>query len=1209
MKKVTKYRFLLLAAFSLLLFAVTLKSVFNPKIQPLVSSFQDSFSQKEQQLERFLTAQMDELKHNGDYAEWKLHQPDRALFLHVFRKDSLIYWNTTQLPVLQFADIHFPVNGPVHLQNGWDYARVCEKDGYRIVGSFLMRSEYPYQNEALNNEFADDLQIPIEMEITLERIAGCEIMDSKGNFLFSLLKQKVQPVSDTQSLLLLLFLSIAIFSALAAAFELTENHHPLLQASAILAVFILRLLTLRFDWMHFMKDTACFHPSLYASNEIFPNFFEYLINAGLIVFLVLAVIRLLRSLTHPRIAGITGLFMILSSFILWHFMLLLTEDLISNSSIPLLIDRLFELNAYSILTILSFAALYFSFYRYVLTGIQLYRRSDFGLNVLAVIIFLGSVLFFIFETGFGSQILLPAMFPLIFLSICAYRVFRRTNERGVFVSILFLFLFSSVTAVTLSEFSQRKEREIRALYASQLSSDKDPGTELEYHLLADKLKNDPFLLKFVSTPRNMPVSDFEDAMERRFFSGFWEKYELNFNIFDSLGNSLVVEEGQAFTFDGINQLIRDHGTVSELDPSVYFIHDNTDQYSYVIRQPLYEQDSSSKAALFCTLRSTKIPEEIGFPRLLISQEANVFNSLENYSIARYHLGKLITRYGTFNYPTERSAVRQWGNNKRFIDKDGFNHYLLESSANDLIILSGKNYTYVELITSFSYLFCFFGLLLLPALFTRGSRNGSFIRTISLAARIQLVLIAVVFVSLLGFGWGSGVFVRNQYNSYTNEVIREKMNSVLIELRSKLGTKKQLDIAVDGNYMEYLLRKFARVFVTDINIYSKDGMLLASSRPKIYNIGLISEQMHPDAYFAATCQKKSEFIHQENIGKLNYSSAYTPLYNVDGTLLGYVNLQHFGQQEDFEAQIQRFLVAIINVFMLLLAISTILSLLVSGWVTSPLRLLQESFAGVRFGKHNQKINYHRNDEIGALVKDYNQKLEELEFAAQQIAQNERESAWREMAKQVAHEIKNPLTPMKLSIQQLQRVYDPNNPKSAEKLNKVAASLIEQIDALTEIANEFSNFAKMPKPTEERLDLLPLLEGVIEVFQTEEETSVNLETTLDKAHILADKDQMIRVFNNLLKNAFQAIPEDRKGMVSIRVEQKQDTLRIALTDNGSGISESERGKIFVPYFTTKGTGTGLGLAMVKQIIENHRGSIDFRSTPGKGTTFIIYLPTVK
>jgi nitrogen fixation/metabolism regulation signal transduction histidine kinase len=404
-----------------------------------------------------------------------------------------------------------------------------------------------------------------------------------------------------------------------------------------------------------------------------------------------------------------------------------------------------------------------------------------------------------------------------------------------------------------------------------------------------------------------------------------------------------------------------------------------------------------------------------------------------------------------------------------------------------------------------------------------------------------------------------------------------------------------------------LQKFAKVFVTDINLYDPNGILLGSSRAKVFNIGLLSEQMNSDAFHAMKYRNKSEFIHDEKIGNLSYASAYQPLFNENKKQLGYVNLQHFAQQNDFENQIQLFLIAIINVFILLLALSIILSIIISRWVTAPLRLIQVSFSNLKLGSANQPIVYDREDEIGALVKNYNQKLIELENAAVQLAQNERESAWREMAKQVAHEIKNPLTPMKLSIQQLLRVYDPNNPSSAEMLNRVANSMIEQIDALTKIANEFSNFAKMPKQHIEKINLIALIDSVLEVFKQDSRMHIEFVHKNEYALVLADKDQLIRVLNNLLTNAVQSIPEDRKGELHILLsDDKQSNYSIAISDNGCGISENKIKNIFVPYFTTKTNGTGLGLAMVKQIVESINGSISFVSKENSGTTFTIELP---
>ena len=216
----------------------------------------------------------------------------------------------------------------------------------------------------------------------------------------------------------------------------------------------------------------------------------------------------------------------------------------------------------------------------------------------------------------------------------------------------------------------------------------------------------------------------------------------------------------------------------------------------------------------------------------------------------------------------------------------------------------------------------------------------------------------------------------------------------------------------------------------------------------------------------------------------------------------------------------------------------------------------------------------------------------------------------MAKQVAHEIKNPLTPMKLSIQHLQRVYDPNNPSSTEMLKKVAESMVEQIDALTKIANEFSNFAKMPKQQIVKLDLIKLIDTVLEVFKQDKRIDFDFQYEILAADIFADKDQLIRVFNNLLNNAVQAIPEGRKGKININLTEKQNiSYTISISDNGCGITQDKVQNIFVPYFTTKNNGTGLGLAMVKQIVEGLNGTISFESKENEGTTFTIELPKIE
>jgi nitrogen fixation/metabolism regulation signal transduction histidine kinase len=264
------------------------------------------------------------------------------------------------------------------------------------------------------------------------------------------------------------------------------------------------------------------------------------------------------------------------------------------------------------------------------------------------------------------------------------------------------------------------------------------------------------------------------------------------------------------------------------------------------------------------------------------------------------------------------------------------------------------------------------------------------------------------------------------------------------------------------------------------------------------------------------------------------------------------------------------------------------------------------SNIQFGKENKRIVYQQKDEIGAIVQAYNEKLEELQEAAQKLASSEREMAWREMAQQIAHEIKNPLTPMKLSIQHLMRSYDPSNTDSEKHLQRVMDSLIEQIDGLTRISNEFSNFAKMPEPVLQRENMVDLVEKVHSLYENETQIAVQFDAPSTPVFVQIDRSLWIQVFVNLLQNAQQALVEKENGLIEVSLRKVENRCIVKVVDNGCGISEEEAPRIFTPHFTTKSSGSGIGLSLVKQIVEKHGGNISFTSILHEGTTFKIELP---
>ena len=302
----------------------------------------------------------------------------------------------------------------------------------------------------------------------------------------------------------------------------------------------------------------------------------------------------------------------------------------------------------------------------------------------------------------------------------------------------------------------------------------------------------------------------------------------------------------------------------------------------------------------------------------------------------------------------------------------------------------------------------------------------------------------------------------------------------------------------------------------------------------------------------------------------------------------------------------FLGELLQSYVLLFLMAALVAYLLSTYITRSLQEVGEKMKGVQLGSSNEELTWKSDDEIGALVTEYNRMLRELEKSANMLAREERESAWREMAKQVAHEIKNPLTPMKLRVQHLLRSWDDKAPDFDQKLKVYVQSMTEQIDTLSRIANEFSNFAKMPKPNLEHFDVVKLVESATEIYQNQSDYDFTLRVYhVNNPEVISDRDQMVRVLNNLVTNAIQAIPEGRRGKIDVAVREFKNRIFIRVSDNGVGISEEGKEKIFVPNFTTKSTGTGLGLAMVKNIVSSSGGNVFFWSKEGKGASFYIEL----
>ena len=434
---------------------------------------------------------------------------------------------------------------------------------------------------------------------------------------------------------------------------------------------------------------------------------------------------------------------------------------------------------------------------------------------------------------------------------------------------------------------------------------------------------------------------------------------------------------------------------------------------------------------------------------------------------------------------------------------------------------------------------------------------------------------------------------------------EKAHSVLIELEHKL---QDIDTSSQDQreYLESLLIKFSEVFFTDINLYDLEGKLLATSRPQLFDSELLSQRINPIAFYNLGSMKSSLFLHKEYIGLQEFYSVYIPFRSIDNQTVAYLNLPYFAKQHELEEEISGFLVAYLNIYMFLILLTLSLTIIISNYLSKPLKLLREKIHHMRLEMPNEKIEWNKNDEIGALILEYNRMVEELSESAKKLARSQRESAWREMAQQIAHEIKNPLTPMKLNIQYLEKAWIEGGEDFDNKLQKITKNLTEQIDSLSNIASQFSSFATSDQIKAEAIAVKPLLVSAIDLFSSHKYIRFETHLPEEEVFIYADRNQFIRILNNLLKNAIQSIAEQDEGEIQISLTVQDKTVEIQISDNGCGISEKEKSHIFEPRFTTKTGGMGLGLALVKKMTENAQGNIRFESNVNIGTLFILQFP---
>ncbi|MFN7043904.1 MAG: sensor histidine kinase [Flavobacterium sp.] len=402
-------------------------------------------------------------------------------------------------------------------------------------------------------------------------------------------------------------------------------------------------------------------------------------------------------------------------------------------------------------------------------------------------------------------------------------------------------------------------------------------------------------------------------------------------------------------------------------------------------------------------------------------------------------------------------------------------------------------------------------------------------------------------------------------------------------------------------------ELADIHSMEINFFDLKGNLLISSKA-IFKLDKDKPKINPSTLKIIQSSLDKRYMEFSSMDGKTFRSSYSYLKDTKFKPLGILNLPYEENTEFYDNEVRNFLIRFGQVYIFMFFIAIVLSYFLSSYITKSLKIISDKIQQTHLDQRNEKIVIEDGSkEINLLVRSYNNMVDKLEESATMLAQSEREQAWREMAKQVAHEIKNPLTPMRLTIQSFQRKFDPNDPNVSKKLDDYTQTLLQQIDTMSSVANAFSNFATMPAQQNETLNVVRIVKMALEIFN---EDYIQFSALEDEIIAKLDRTQLIRVITNLVKNAIQAIPEEQVNKsIFVTVFRQDDHVKIAVKDNGKGISLVNLERIFEPKFTTKSSGMGLGLAIIKNIIENYNGTISFETEPNNGTEFLVSFPIYK
>ena len=1156
-------------------------------------------------------------------------------YLFAFEQNVLKFWNSNIIAPTG-AGIHTDSTTVIRNDKGvfvQTATRLPDTNRVLVV-LYPILITYPTENDYLQSQFAASAQIPVNTRIIPAGAlaTGAYKVTLVDNTPIFYLLFNIQDIQKWMPDVAFVFFLIASLLASLSWIHLMIIHHTRNRSSVtgfiITLLVILALRTSLYVYgIPFNLDTLLFFsPQLYASSSLLSSFGDLFINTLCVLWLIMFLTRhtpyktYCERIRNPKLRKMlpAALALLMIAFLLLYVNII--RSLVIDSSISFDVSRFYAISRYTILGLLVICTVTGIFCMMVyLLNFQLRqllpnKRIKNGLVVASGILLL--VVAGHYTDVFYWLLLGWLLLFLLLLDVPRLKLASDLFEPHMIFWALFICMFC--TSI-LQYFNAYKEHEARKAFVEQrLAPHRDNVLEYTYDKTANYLAQDQALKGFFNNPSAAERKIISRRFDTLYLSGASSRYETEVYLYNKDGVALHNRDSADY-----KELIAEKEEATPTtSPYLFYREEMPEKNSYLSFIPIYSDTINNKIGyVVIKLSLKKQAAETVYPELLLPTASKANPQENEYAYAIYINGKLTSQTKEYPFATYLRNDTLKEQDFRFYKVNNKSELHYKTSDKRTIVVVHDQNTLLEGITIFSYIFCIQVLLAIVVLiyqfylsyFARPNASSMLIR-LTLRRRIQYAMLGVVFVSFVFIGVVTIWFFSARYRESNANKLQTAMQVARQSVQDYLNNARayesdtRFDSVTQSNNFRKFLTSVANNQKIDINLFDNNGRLFAASQDEIYQKGLLARIMRQDAFYQLGIGGKSILIQNEQVAALSYLSAYEPMRDQRGVTLGYLNVPFFSSEKDLNFQISNIVITLINVYAFIFLISSLITVWITRWVTGSFNMIIEQFGRLNL-QQNERIVWPYADEIGLLVEEYNKMVNKVEENAAMLAQSERETAWREMARQVAHEIKNPLTPMKLNIQYLQQAIKSDNPNIKELTRRVSESIIEQIDNLTYIASEFSNFAKMPEARPEELDLGELVQLATNLYRNEQSITLTVTAPMGLAYVYSDHSQLLRMLTNLLENAKQAINAEQEGKIDVVLTKDENTATITITDNGHGISEEVAQRIFQPYFTTKSSGTGLGLAMTKKIIEFWKGQIWFESEEGKGTSFFIRLPVLR